>query len=78
MAFKIEHLAGFVLGVGVTAISFVFYLKKGRQIVGRSSGNEEPSTVADYESRSLEELIDEKERLEDRIAEREMATHGGD
>ena len=70
-----EHVTGFVVGLGVSALGFYLYKKnqtqvddflrrQGIQIPGQGGRNESSMT--------LEELIAEKEHLEDVIAEREL------
>jgi hypothetical protein len=76
MSIKSEHIAGFALGLGVAAVGLVLYstnrscvhnfLNKCGICTGRGR-TEEPGSMP------LKELVAEKERLEDIIAEREMA-----
>ena len=73
-----QHVTGFVVGLGAAALGFYMYKKNEAQIdlwlrsqsinlpFGGSQGKGQPGM-------SLEELLREKERLEDMIAEREMA-----
>jgi hypothetical protein len=76
MAINSDHLTGFAVGVGVAAVGFYMYKKNQRQVDAwlREQGIEvaTPGTV-DATSMSFEELVAEKEHLEDLIAEREMA-----
>jgi hypothetical protein len=76
MAITAQHVTGFAIGLGVAAVGFYMY-KKNQPSVDewlRKQGIEVPSrAVADYGTLTLEELVLEKERLEDLIAEREMA-----
>jgi hypothetical protein len=77
MDIRTEHLVGFVAGAAVAAGGFYLYKKNQAQVDGwlRQQGINVPSRVAaDPATMSLEELVGEKERLEDIIAEREMAT----
>ncbi|NCO92140.1 MAG: hypothetical protein COZ06_28625 [Armatimonadetes bacterium CG_4_10_14_3_um_filter_66_18] len=71
-----NHLTGFAAGVGAAALGFYLYKKNQRQVDEflRSQGLNLPGCGAhDPGSLTLEELVAEKERLEDLIAEREMA-----
>ena len=73
-----EHVTGFVVGIGVAAMGFYMYKKNEAQIDQwlRSQSINLPfsgSPAKDQSGMSLEELLREKERLEDLIAEREMA-----
>ncbi len=71
-----EHVTGFFVGVGTTAVAYYFY-KKNQTTVDdflRSQGIKLPETnVKEYSAMTLEELVSEKEHLEDLIAEREMS-----
>jgi hypothetical protein len=75
MAINNNHLAGFVVGIGVAGLAFYAY-KKNQAAVDdwlRQQGIQVPAAGAtDPAALSLEELVTEKERLEDIIAEREM------
>ena len=71
-----DHVTGFVVGLGASALGFYLYRKNQahvdewlrRQGINMASGGgKEPGRM------SLEELVTDKERLEDLIAEREMA-----
>jgi hypothetical protein len=73
-----DHVTGFVVGIGVASLGFYMYKKNEAQIdqwLRRQSINIPfPGFQAkDQSGASLEELLREKERLEDLIAEREMA-----
>jgi len=71
-----QHVSGFLVGVGATAAAYYMYKKNQTQIDDflRRQGIQMPeSSVKDYGTMELEELVLEKERLEDIIAEREMA-----
>jgi hypothetical protein len=73
-----EHVTGFIVGIGVASLGFYMYKKNEAQIdqwLRRQSINIPfPGFQAkDQSGTSLEELLREKERLEDLIAEREMA-----
>jgi hypothetical protein len=75
MGVNTEHVTGFAVGLGAAALGIYLY-KKNRQHVDqwlRQQGinvPESPSKHAD--ALSMEELVREKERLEDLIAEREL------
>jgi hypothetical protein len=78
MAIGTNHVTGFVVGIGVASLGFYMYKKNESQInewLRRQSINLPfPGFQAkDQSGKSLEELLREKERLEDLIAEREMA-----
>lgn len=76
MAVNADHLTGFIVGAGATALGYYLYKKNQNKIdaflkqygidINSSSDN-------DWSSLSMEELVTEKERLEDLIAERELA-----
>lgn len=76
MAITSDHITGFALGLGSAAVLFYAYRKNQPQvdewlrqqgIMLPVTGTEDPSTW------TLEQLMREKERLEDLIAEREVA-----
>ncbi|MGA2067874.1 MAG: hypothetical protein ABSG86_23095 [Thermoguttaceae bacterium] len=78
MAISSDHLTGLVVGVGVASLGFYFYKKNQAQIDEwlhrQSIGFPLPGLRAkDASAKSLEDLLREKERLEDLIAERELA-----
>ncbi len=76
MAITSEHLTGFVVGIGVTAAAYVLYKKNQTQVDDflRRQGIQLPETqVKEFGNMTLEELVSQKEHLEDLIAEREMA-----
>jgi len=76
MAINSNHVTGFVIGLGVAAVGFYAY-KKNQAAVDdwlRRQGVQVPAAgTQDATAMTLEELVTEKERLEDIIAEREMA-----
>jgi hypothetical protein len=81
MGLKIDHLAGFVLGVGVTAFALAVYAKNrgGLAALTRRLGGKPTKTAdTDYEDKSLDELVREKEHLEEMIADRELAAEAGE
>lgn len=72
-----QHVTGFVIGLGAAGLGYYLYKKNQDQVDTflKSQGIELPTgNDKDPESMSLEELVGEKERLEDIIAEREMNT----
>ncbi len=78
MAINSNHLTGFVVGVGAAALGFYFY-KKNQPMVDawlESQGINVGTSAAgpDLASLSTKDLISEKERLEDMIAEREIGS----
>ena len=78
MAISSNHVTGLVVGIGVASLGFYMYKKNEAQIdewLRRQSINLPfPGCRAkDSSGKPLEELLREKERLEDLIAEREMA-----
>ncbi len=73
-----EHVTGLILGVGISALGFYLYKKNEGQVNEwlRSQSINFPfsaSPAKEQSGMSVEELLREKERLEDLIAEREMA-----
>jgi hypothetical protein len=76
MAIKSEHIMGFAAGLGAAAVGFYVYKKNQARVDDwlRQHGVNVPgSSSQNPASMSLEELVREKERFEDMIAEREMA-----
>ena len=78
MSINSDHVTGLVVGVGVAALGFYLYKKNEGQVNEwlRSQSINFPfsgSPAKDQSGMSVEELLREKERLEDLIAEREMA-----
>lgn len=77
MAISSQHVTGFVIGLGAAAAGFYLYKKNQKQVDAwlRKQGIELPAgdALSDYENLTLEELVREKENLEDLIAEREYA-----
>ena len=78
MAITSDHVTGFIVGIGVASLGFYMYKKNEAQIDewlrSQSINLPFPGFQAKEPSgKSLEELLREKERLEDLIAEREMA-----
>jgi hypothetical protein len=80
MAISSDHVTGFVVGLGAAALGFYVYKKNQVQIDEwlRAQGINMPvSDEKDSAKMTMEELVTEKERLEDMIAEREMAEKKG-
>jgi hypothetical protein len=76
MSITSDHTMGFAVGLGAAALGFYLYKKNQPSVDAwlRQQGIQVPQTQATDESgMSLEELMTEKERLEDLIAEREAA-----
>ena len=78
MAITSDHVTGFVVGLGVASLGLYLYKKNQAQVDEwlRSQSINLPFPgfqAKDQSGKSLEELLREKERLEDLIAEREMA-----
>jgi hypothetical protein len=71
-----QHVTGFVVGLGVAAAGFYLYKKNQKRVDAwlERQGIHLPSAAsADYGSMTLEDLVRQKENLEDLIAEREYA-----
>ncbi len=73
-----DHVTGAIVGIGIASLGFYLYKKNEAQIddwLRRQSINIPIPGLQpkDQSGTSLEELLREKERLEDLIAEREMA-----
>ena len=78
MTISSDHVTGFVVGIGVASLGFYMYKKNEAQIDEWLRGQSINLPFAGFQAKdqsgkSLEELLREKERLEDLIAEREMA-----
>jgi hypothetical protein len=75
-----DHVYGFIGGVGLSVLGFYLYKKNKASIDDflRSRGIQVPASGGGAsQSMSLEELVREKERLEDLIAEKELACKTG-
>jgi hypothetical protein len=75
MSINSDHVTGFVVGLGAAAVGMYLYKKNQREVDEwlRQQGISVPqSPCKDESNASVEELMREKERLEDLIAEREM------
>ena len=72
-----QHVTGFVIGLGVAAAGFYLYKKNQKQVDAwlERQGIHLPGggATADLSAMSLEDLVRQKETLEDLIAEREYA-----
>ena len=76
MAITSQHVTGFVIGLGVAAAGFYLYKMNQKHVDAwlESQGIQFPgASASDHSSMTLEELVRQKERLEDLIAEREYA-----
>lgn len=76
MAINSNHVTGFVAGIGVAAVGFYVYKMNQTQVdewLQRQGFKIPLASGKDVAAMTLEELVTEKERLEDVIAEREMA-----
>jgi len=76
MAINSNHITGFLVGLGVAGVGFYVYRKNQRNVdawLNRQGINVQSSGGKDPAAMSMEELVIEKEQLEDLIAEREMA-----
>ncbi|AKL96390.1 hypothetical protein CACET_c29460 [Clostridium aceticum] len=70
-----DHVTGFMVGVGVCAAGYYVYKKNQAKVDDflRQQGIEmNPSKTLSYHDMTLEELVFEKERIEDLIAEKEI------
>jgi hypothetical protein len=76
MAITSQHVTGFIIGLGVAAAGFYLYKVNQKRVDAwlESQGIQFPgASASDHSSMTLEELVRQKERLEDLIAEREYA-----
>lgn len=76
MAMNSDHVVGFAVGLGAAAAGFYLYKKNQAQVdewLRKQGINVPAGSGTDLGAMSMEELVSEKERLEDAIAEREMA-----
>lgn len=76
MAITSDHLVGLAVGVGTAAAAYYLYKKNQSRVddwLRQQGVNVPTSPNKEYAAMNLEELVLEKERLEDLIAEREMA-----
>lgn len=81
MGISTEHVTGFAVGLGAAALGVYLYKKNQQQVDHwlRQQGINVPQSGApDAGAMSMEDLVREKERLEDLIAEREVSQHSPD
>lgn len=79
MAINSNHVTGFLVGMGAAAVGFYVYKKNQNKVDGwlrRQGINVQSAGGSDPEGMTMEELVAEKERFEDLIAEREIAAEG--
>ena len=77
MSINSDQITGFVVGLGATALGFYLYKKNQARVDQwlRQQGIHVPQAGAkDPAGMSIEELMTEKERLDDLIAERQVGT----
>jgi hypothetical protein len=75
MAINSQHVTGFAVGIGVSAVGFYLYKRNQPKVdafLGRYGIQLSTSTDRDPQSMTLKELIMAKEELEDMIAEKEF------
>lgn len=75
MSINKDHVKGALVGVGVCAIGYYVYKKNQTQVnnfLKKQGINVISDSSKDYNSMSLEELMETKELVEDIIAEKEM------
>jgi len=71
-----EHVTGFIVGVGTAALGYYVYKRNQKQVdewLRKQGINVPVHSGTEPAGMTLEELVQEKERLEDLIAERELA-----
>jgi len=76
MAIRGEHLTGFAIGIGVSAVGYYIYKKNQTKVnafLGEHGINISSVFEKDPKTMTLKELILAKEELEDSIAEKEHA-----
>jgi len=76
MAITSQHVTGFVVGLGVAAAGFYLYKVNQKRVDAWLEGHGirlPGAGASDPSAMTLEELVRQKERLEDLIAEREYA-----
>jgi len=79
MNIQSSHITGFLAGLGAAGLGFYFYKKNQSKVDGwlrRQGINVQDARDKDPAGMTMEELVTEKERFEDLIAEREMAAQG--
>ena len=76
MAMNSQHLTGFAVGIGVSALGFYLYKRNQPRVdafLGKHGIQLSAALDKDPQSMTLKELIMAKENLEDLIAEKEFA-----
>lgn len=71
-----DLIKGVAIGVGVCTIAYIAYKKNEEKVnsfLNERGFNIENSSVTDYYSMSIENLMEAKETIEDIIAERELS-----
>lgn len=71
-----DHITGALVGVGICAAGYYVYRKNQSKVddfLRKQGINVSSESGKDYASMSLEELMENKETIEDFIAERELA-----
>jgi hypothetical protein len=80
MTISNDHLSGFIFGAGAAAAAYYYYRKNQPQVDEflRKQGIELPNLQMqrDLTDWTIDDLVREKERLEDLIAEREFSGNG--
>lgn len=79
MTFQRTFTTGIILGVGVSLVAFYVYQRNKSKVDGflREQGINIPSAGGkDYSMMSLQELMENKEHIEDLISEIELRTQG--
>ena len=73
--FTREHVMGFIAGLATAGVGFYMYKKHEAEVDAFLAGKgiTLPGATRTNEGASIEELVSQKERLEDLIAEREAA-----
>jgi hypothetical protein len=76
MGINSQHITGFAVGIGAAALGFFLYTRYQDKVDDflRKQGIKVPERgTKNHSNMNFEELVSEKERLEDLIAEMEMA-----
>jgi predicted transcriptional regulator len=75
MALSSQHVTGFLIGLGASAVGFYLYKKNQHKVddfLAKQGIRVPGGKTRDFTAMSLEDLVSEKEHLEDLIAEREL------
>ena len=75
MAINSQHVTGFAVGIGVSALGFYLYKRNQSKVdafLGKHGIQLSSALDKDPQSMTLKELIMAKEKLEDMIAEKEF------